>query len=423
MADPENWVDPLRGYAYDSFNRDALLNLAKVEKGRIVLPGGANYGLLVVPGIMKMTPDGNERMSVELAQKLLDLVNQGATILLTDKPDKTLGLQLDLSADQKLQQIVAELFSGEKTTVADALGGQFVQWKKGNGRIIQGPYEAATFGDLGILKDFVASGENGKQTDFVAWNHRKEKQKDIYFVANQLDEPRTLELTFRIANRMPELYNPVTNETRRCTQWKTENGQTRLTYRFEPNESLFVIFNGRKKASAAGQNWVETASVMELSGEWMVQFDPAFGGPTQPVNFDGLTDWSKNPDIRIRYYSGTATYSKSFLWEKQKTSKEAVWLELGSFANMAEVKVNGHPCGVCWTAPFRIRIEQALKPGENKLEIAVTNTWANRIMGDHNLPEKTPVTWTTAPYRLEGKPLLPAGLFGPVGISREVKNN
>jgi len=419
IADPENWVDPLRGYAYDSFNRDALLNLAKVENGRIVLPGGANYGLLVVPGTMKMAPDGGERMSVEVAQKLLDLANQGATLIITEKPMQTPGFQSGSVADQKLKQVIDELFSGEKTTIKNAFGGQFIQWKKGKGRIIQGPYEAETFNELDIRKDFVASDESGKQTRFVAWNHRKEDQKDIYFVANQLEKQRTLELTFRIENKVPALYNPVTNETRQCIQWQTENGRTKLTYRFEPNESLFVIFKEGKINPESGKNWIETDTEMTLSGEWKVQFDPVYGGPVNPVTFAELTDWSKNPDDRIRFYSGAATYTKTFDWDKNVAEGQPMWLDLGVFANIAEVKLNGQSCGICWTAPFRVRIDRALKQGENKLVIAVTNTWANRIIGDHALPAEKRVTWTTAPYRLEGRPLLPAGLFGPVRIAGE----
>jgi hypothetical protein len=418
MADPENWVDPLLGYAYDSFNRDALLNLATVENGRIVLPGGASYGLLVVPGTMKMTPDGGERMSLEVAQKLLGLVRQGATILMMEKPQMEPGWDSGKGNDLKLKQVINELFSGEKTTVIDASGGQFIQWKKEKGRIIQGPYEADTFNGLDIQKDFVALDENGQQTGFVAWNHRKAELKDIYFVANQLEKQRTLELSFRIENKVPELYNPVTNETRQCAQWKTEYGRTKLTYRFASNESLFVIFREGKTTSGISKNWIETANEMDLSGEWKVQFDSAFGGPTEPVAFKELTDWSKSIDERIRFYSGTAVYQKSFNWNKPIHDNKMLWLELGSFANMAEVKINGQSCGVCWTAPFRVRIDQAVKQGENKLEISVTNTWANRIIGDHNLLEDKRVTWTTAPFRLEGKPLLPAGLFGPVRICR-----
>jgi len=418
MADPENWIDPMRGYAYDSFNRDALLNLAKVENDRIVLPGGANYGLLVVPGGMKMAPDGGERMSTEVAQKLLDLANQGATIILMGKPLKIPGFHTDSLADQKLKKIVDKLFSGDVKTVTDDAGGQFIQWRKGEGRIIQGPYEASSFNNLKIQKDFVASEENEEQTGFISWNHRKVGKKDIYFVANQLEKSRMLELTFRIENKVPELYNPVTNETRPCRQWQTKNGKTTLTYNFEPNESLFILFNEGKMNSGTGKNWRETVSELNLSGEWKVQFDPSYGGPDNLVNFPELTDWSKNEDASIRFYSGTATYFKSFQWNINMKPNEAYWLELGTFANMAGVKLNGQLCGICWTSPFRVRIDQALKQGSNMLEIAVTNTWANRLIGDNNLPESKRISWTTAPYRLEGKSLLPAGLFGPVAISR-----
>jgi hypothetical protein len=53
------------------------------------------------------------------------------------------------------------------------------------------------------------------------------------------------------------------------------------------------------------------------------------------------------------------------------------------------------------------------------LEVLVTNTWANRLIGDHTLTDQKPITWTTAPYRLEGKPLEAAGLLGPVNIVTE----
>jgi len=422
MADPENWIDPLRGYAYDSFNHDALLCLAKVKNGRIVLPGGASYGLLVVPGTQKMAPNGGEMMSLEVAQKLLDLANQGGTLLMMEKPQRTPGLQSGPDADQKLKEVLDELYSGEKVRLIDDKEGQFVMWKKGKGRIIQGPYEAATFNRLGIPKDFQALDENGKPARLVAWNHRIDAQKDIYFIANQQEETRTFELSFRIENKTPELYNPVTGETRHCAQWQYENGRTKLVYRFEPNESLFLIFNNTKaeKGQGVGKNWIETSPVLNIDGSWQVQFDPDFGGPAEPVTFTELSDWSRNADDRICYYSGTATYRKTFQWEEYTTEGEALWLELGSFANIAEVKLNGNSCGICWTTPYRIHIDQELKKGENKLEIAVTNTWANRLKGDHDLPENKRITWTTAPYRLKLEPLLPAGLFGPVAISKSV---
>jgi hypothetical protein len=423
MSDPGNWVDPLCGYAYDSFNRDALLRLAKVENGRIILPGGASYGLLVIPGTQKMAPDAGKRMSVEVAGKLLELTNQGATLLMIEKPVLTPGLQTGKDSDQQLNRILDELFSGTQLSVTDECGGRFVMWKKGKGRVIQGPYEAASFNKLGMPKDFQPLDENENPAGGVAWNHRKVGQKEIYFISNQLDKGRTLQMSFRIEHKTPEVYDPVSGETRASLQFKTGNGATNLTYRFEPNESLFVIFNDRKSLlkPSAGDNRLQTSRLLVIDGRWELQFDPAFGGPDKPVIFKELADWSKNPDDHIRFYSGTATYKKSFQWESVVSDNEVLWLELGSFANIAEVKLNGKSCGICWTPPLRVPIDHALKRGENRLEISVTNTWANRLQGDHALPKEKQITWTTAPYRLEGKPLLPAGLLGPVSIGKSNK--
>jgi hypothetical protein len=84
--------------------------------------------------------------------------------------------------------------------------------------------------------------------------------------------------------------------------------------------------------------------------------------------------------------------------------------------NIAEVILNGQRCGIAWTPPYRLEISDHLRKGENHLEIRVSNTWANRIIRDHDLPEEQKVTWTTAPYRLGGRPLLESGLMGPVTI-------
>jgi hypothetical protein len=80
------------------------------------------------------------------------------------------------------------------------------------------------------------------------------------------------------------------------------------------------------------------------------------------------------------------------------------------------VYVNGIDCGVIWTAPYHVDISKAIRPGKNDLRIEVTNTWFNRLKGDLLLPEKERITWTNAPFWTKDKPLLPAGLLGPVLI-------
>ena len=51
---------------------------------------------------------------------------------------------------------------------------------------------------------------------------------------------------------------------------------------------------------------------------------------------------------------------------------------------------------------------------QNKIAIEVTNTWHNHLIGDNLLTPEKRSTWTSAPFRLKDKPLLPAGIVGEV---------
>ncbi len=413
IADPADWVDPLKGYAYDSFNRDALLNFSKVNNGRIELPGGASYALLVVPGKRKMNPEA--ALSIESAKQILTLIKNGASVYFQEKPEILFGSN---GENREFDTIINELFSDENSSMITA---KLKVKKIGKGRVITGIYDVASFAPLGIEKDFYALDADGRQAVKIAWTHRIADEKEIYFVSNQNDEIRNLELSFRVSGKIPELYFPVTDTKTECKQWRMENGRTIIPCRFENNESFFVVFEKETSElkSEKGKNRPEFESVKKLEDNWEVEFDPSFGGPENPVHFDKLTDWSKNENDKIKYYSGTAIYQRRFDWEQEIAADHPVWIELGEVNNLAEVTVNGVNCGILWTAPFRLDISKALKKGKNELEISVTNTWANRLIGDKSLPEEKQTTWTTADYRLEGQSLLPAGLSGPVKILKE----
>ena len=192
-----------------------------------------------------------------------------------------------------------------------------------------------------------------------------------------------------------------------------------LSLKLAPNASLFVIFKTANNDPQVkmSKNWMDLETVQTIAGPWQVNFDSTLGGPEKTIKFNSLTDWSTNPDSLIKYYSGTASYTKTF--KVNVPGNKPVWLDLGKVANLAEIKVNGQRCGIVWTPPYRADISKALKKGTNQLTIEVTNTWANRLMGDQRLPESKRITKTTAPYRLEGQPLQEAGLLGPVKLMME----
>jgi hypothetical protein len=252
----------------------------------------------------------------------------------------------------------------------------------------------------------------------IAWTHRKSSAFQLYFISNQRAEQRTLKLSLRSTGYVPELWDPLTGEMHTTNDWRVTAGRTVLPISLEPNGSIFIIL--RKKTIVVnkenGKNRPVQSPAQTLAGTWKVQFDPKYGGPKDAVTFNQLDDWSKREESDIKYYSGTAGYNQLFTWNND--TKGEIWLDLGRVENLAEVYVNGINCGVAWTWPYRVNITKALKKGTNQLKIEVSNTWANRLMGDHALPEKERTTWTNAPYRLEGKSLLPAGLLGPVKLIR-----
>jgi hypothetical protein len=159
--------------------------------------------------------------------------------------------------------------------------------------------------------------------------------------------------------------------------------------------------------------------VQELAGSWKVSFDPRWGGPGS-VEFSSLVSWTKRPEEGIKFYSGKATYWKTFDVDRGSTAKGRLFLDLGKAGHVAEVRLNGKNLGILWTAPWRVDITDAVRRTGNVLEIDVVNLWVNRVVGDLNLPREKRILETHDVFRFgmvqPTTPLLDSGLLGPVAI-------
>jgi hypothetical protein len=161
----------------------------------------------------------------------------------------------------------------------------------------------------------------------------------------------------------------------------------------------------------------EVHEAIDLTENWEVGFDPAWGGP-ESYRFDRLTSWTESDEEGIRYYSGKAVYSREFqVDEEALTGETEAYVVFGDIQEMARVLVNGKDCGIVWTPPYRARITPFLKTGTNRITVEVINNWNNRIVGDIRNPDREPYTRTNVKVRFnENTPLLKSGLTGSAEV-------
>jgi beta-galactosidase/beta-glucuronidase len=202
--------------------------------------------------------------------------------------------------------------------------------------------------------------------------------------------------------------------------WSQADGRTIVPLQFAPYGSWFVVFRHAAPAGAAGtalRNSLQLKPIYEIPGPWKVQFDPKWGGP-ESAEFPQLISWTDRPEDGIRFYSGTATYRKTFDLPDTVSAGGRVFLDLGDVRQLAEVRLNGKNLGVIWAFPFRVEVTGVLKPKDNQLEIDVVNFWPNRVIGDQSLPPEKRFTKTNIRKLTKDTPLVPSGLLGPVRMLR-----
>ncbi len=389
-----------QGYSFDYINAEVLQNRVSVKDGRLVLPDGMSYRLLVLPQLATMRP--------ELLRKLRDLVAQGAVIL-GPKPSRSPSMQNFPAADNEVRKLAAELWgSVDGKTIKSA--------KFGKGMVLSGVDMTAALNQLAVLPD-VKLGQNGPVgTPTALYTHRATAEGDLYFVTNQTSQQIRISPEFRVAGKQPECWNPVTGTLRNLPEFTANAGSTTVPLTLEPLQSCFVVFRKSATPAVAGAtNFPAHTTQTTLTNPWTITFDAAKRGPAKALTMNTLTDWTKHTDEAINHYSGTATYATTFT-AKKPANGDQLLLDLGMVNVMARVTLNGVDVGTVWTAPWQVDISRAVRDGENKLDIAVVNTWVNRLIGDSKLPVADRKTWTNVNIYKPDSKLQPSGLVGPVTV-------
>lgn len=387
-----------KGYSFDYINGEVIRDRLSVKNGRLFLPDGMNYGLLVLPKLETMRP--------QLLEKIRDLVSQGATIL-GPAPKRSPSLEDYPLADQRVGTIAKELWGNID-------GVNIKSHRYGKGQVLYGMDLTAALNMLNIVPDYIA-----KDADSTLFIHRTTPEAEIYYVSNQKNKIIDMVAEFRVDNRQPEIWDPIDGTTRELPQYELNNGITSIPLKLDKLQSTFIVFRKtiEKRQGVLSLNNPTEIKLAKIETPWKVTFDSKLRGPVEPIIFNKLIDWTLHNNDQIKYYSGTAIYSNSVNLKKP-TIGQRIYLNLGEVSVIAKVKVNGIDVGGVWTAPWRVDITKALKSGANDIEISVPNTWVNRLIGDSMLPLQERKTWTNDnPYHPKSI-LEPSGMKGPIFISK-----
>ena len=460
------------GHNFDGCAPETLLARMSVKDGKLVLPDGMTYRVLVLPERKTMTP--------ALLKKIKELVAAGATVI-GPRPKKSPSLSGYPDCDAEVQRLADEMWGdidGE-TAVERAYGKGCLVWDRGpkavpaasslGAETMKPVYSDKTTWDVGApplsepeqYGDFAPVtgllSKMGVPPDFeseagLRYTHRRDGETDIYFVANAEDSSFDTTCIFRVTGKQPELWDAISGKFRSLDEFRSAGGRTSVSLRFEPHQSFFIVFRNPASGTKAGQrNFPVQEIISEIGGPWDVMFDPDLGGPGK-ITFETLDDWTRRPEDGIRYYSGPATYRIVFdlpanadVSEPTKDlGRRRIRLDLGTVKNIARVMLNGRDLGVVWCAPWQVDITPSMKASGNRLEITVANLWVNRLIGDERLPSDCEyseggnlarwpawllqgkarpsqgrITFTTWRHYTENSPLLPSGLLGPVTIRTE----
>ena len=330
-----------------------------------------------------------QRMTVPALRHIAAMVDKGMK-LCGARPQAVLSLNDDKA---EFDRLVAEIWDAnrpnvkENASIADALAA----W--------------------GIAPDFYCD-----HMDSLRFVHRQTPQAEIYWVNNRSYQTRSLDARFRVTGMKPYLWHPETGEVS-AVDYTPAAGYTQVSLQMNPGEAYFIVFRTESDPTAAKAVKVDTQTVAAtLEGPWTVTFQPDRGAPAQ-TTMAQLRSLSESDDAGIRYFAGTATYRNSVKLTKAQIRGKRLWINLGQMSALAEVIVNGKNMGILWRAPFSTEITDALRRGNNDIEIRVTTLWRNRIVGDQQPDCPKRYTYTSYPFYKKDSKLQPSGLIGPVTLT------
>jgi hypothetical protein len=446
------------GYMFNACNYDILKNRIIVADGKMVMNGNTSYSVLSLPPY--------ENLSFETVKRIEELIKEGV-VLYAPKPIQMLSLS-DIKKNKKaFTEMVNKIWGNDGKSVTSN--------NYGKGKVYWGIPLAEVLKTEKIIPDIDTRQNDATNLMFI---HKNIDGNEVYFVMNQQNSKIQREISFRITGKTPEIWNPDYGNIIKPAVYTMDKNYTTLPVSLKPYQALLFVFKNEKPVDyiqAVKQNGNQIfpaedpsnlkavpsivmdnnllVAASETEGEFelisnsqkkytlksskekeyilsdysgKITFEPAYSATIPPVEFKKLEWLTESENQDIKYFSGIAKYTVSFVFPVDSIQQaDSVLFDLGEFESIAEVQLNGINLGDVWKPGKLLAIKGILKK-ENVLEVTVANIYRNRFIGDFVQFGKVKNLWTSSPisdFLNKDFPLRPSGLKGPlkiIGISKQV---
>lgn len=346
---------------------------ATYTNGKVILRSGRSYKLLVVA-------EDTRFIDFNTLTTLAQLVKDGA-VLSSMKPETNPSYKESIVHSQQIgDKLIEDMWSG--------LNGKKDYVKSyGKGKLFWGKKLEEVISLSNIAADINFGDQTGKGALYFI--HRTMKSSDIYYITNQTVNEIKSNITFAVKGKVPQLWNAATGEISNNLTYKFTADGTQVAINFDSYGSWFIVFNQDSAPGITGQTAIPLtplAKKVVVNGKWKITFDDTHQ-MKDGLEQTELTSWHLNPDERVKYYSGKATYSNQFQISTAvvKCTTKCI-LYFTDLYDIATVEINDKEVGTLWKKPYSIDVTNFVVSGNNRLVIHVANKWINRLIGDEQLP-------------------------------------
>lgn len=429
------------GYNFDFINEDTLLHNATVENHQLHTPGSV-YPSLVLRD--------ETRISLQLAEKLQEFTQAGLPIVFAEQmPAEEISFKDYAPNGKRIRQIMQEILGAQKSTSS-----QSESSPHRNARFVE---DATTVPRVLETELHVSPNLHFASPEpSIFFQQFDVGSARFFFFRNSLSSPQDFRVTLAAAKRIPQIWNPWTGEVAEAPVYRSENGNVILDIHLDPYGSQMIALTGSGEEKYGDKHVVRSTfpkvdrtsdglvGVATEPGSYRTEFNdgkdktsvipekdiplPLTLGPNWDLNLVGndkdgkqwseqihaapLRDWSLSQNLR--YFSGKGHYTLDIQIDQSYLRPGlALELDLGEVHDVAEVWINNTKVASLIMRPYRVDVSRYLKAGSNHLEIVVTNTLRNRLVGDGASGDPHFVMFQRRVF------FMPSGLIGPVRLQPE----